>query len=144
MREQTLHAELATEERAAGARQAPHDRRHQEGAANDDRASIGQILQSLRNRQSRTPYIVAAAASADIGVVEATGAFTFPGSGSPSYVSAIGAGLVAVRLLGPGWEGGFPAVWPDAVWPEIHDHLRALIQRGALTPRLLRTSTIRQ
>ena len=35
---------------------------------------------------------IAAAASADIGVVEATGAFTFPGSGSPSYVSAIGAG----------------------------------------------------
>ena len=34
----------------------------------------------------------AATATADVGVNEATGAFTFPGSGSPSYVSAIGAG----------------------------------------------------
>src|SRR6185369_10233195 len=32
-------------------------------AANDDRLSIGQILQSLRRRPGRTPYLVAAAAS---------------------------------------------------------------------------------
>jgi MYXO-CTERM domain-containing protein len=37
-------------------------------------------------------FSVVASASADIGVVEATGAFTFPGSGSPSYISATGAG----------------------------------------------------
>ena len=36
-------------------------------------------------------FSVVASASADIGVVEATGAFVFPGSGSPSYISAIGA-----------------------------------------------------
>ena len=34
----------------------------------------------------------ASSATADIGVVEATGAFTFPGSNNPSYISAIGAG----------------------------------------------------
>src|SRR6266702_4232272 len=33
-------------------------------AANDDRANIGQVLQSLQRRPSRTPYVVASAFSA--------------------------------------------------------------------------------
>src|SRR5712691_8526511 len=33
-------------------------------AANDDRANIGQVLQSLQRRSSRTPYVVASAFSA--------------------------------------------------------------------------------
>lgn len=45
------------------------------------------------------PILLASAALADVGVVEATGAFTFPGSGSPSYISSIGAGQNA-RLNG--------------------------------------------
>lgn len=38
------------------------------------------------------PILLGSAAIADIGVVEATGAFQLPGAGSNSYVSAIGAG----------------------------------------------------
>ena len=37
------------------------------------------------------PLLLASAAIADIGVVEATGAFQLPGAGSNAYVSAIGA-----------------------------------------------------
>ena len=38
------------------------------------------------------PAVLASAALADVGVVEATGAFQFAGASSTSYVSAIGAG----------------------------------------------------
>ena len=48
----------------AAAREERSTRMTSTAAANDDRASIGQILQSLQRRPSRTPYVVAALFSA--------------------------------------------------------------------------------
>ncbi len=36
-----------------------HDSRHIVRAANDDRESIGQVMQSLRRRPARTPFVIA-------------------------------------------------------------------------------------
>lgn len=50
----------------------------------------------------------------------------------PLLATAVGAGLVTIRLLGPGWADGFPATWPDAVWPR--ESYLALAEQGPLRP----------
>jgi len=50
----------------------------------------------------------------------------------PLLASAVGAGIIAVRLLGPGWDEGFPATWPDAVWPR--ESYLALAEQGPFRP----------
>ncbi|MFM7225469.1 MAG: hypothetical protein ACKO1Y_08605, partial [Actinomycetota bacterium] len=54
------------------------------------------------------------------------------GASVPLLLSAVGAGLLAVRLLGPGWAEGFPATWPDAVWPD--ESYLALAEQGPFRP----------
>src|SRR5712691_11971101 len=50
----------------------------QRRAANDDRQSVGQILQALQQRPSRTPYLIALLLSAAWTIVTVTAAWTTP------------------------------------------------------------------
>lgn len=63
---------------------------------------------------------------------EAGRRFGISGLSLPLLLSAVGAGLVTIRLLGPGWAEGFPAVWPDAVWPD--ESYLALAEVGPFRP----------
>src|SRR5262245_51921256 len=67
-------------------------------AANDDRAGIGQILQTLRHRSSRTPYL-AAAVGGFIWVVGGLAIASLYGSEMRGLFAPSGVGLAAIIAL---------------------------------------------
>src|SRR5262249_46141000 len=68
------------------------------GAANDDRAGIGQILQTLRHRSARAPYVAAGVASF-LWVAGALALISLYGAEMRSVFATPGVGLAAMVAL---------------------------------------------